>query len=130
MELKHATVKADVKEIEAWRNICAKSDVVKRLKFQWDPKCDSLLDGRIFDFFVDLEKRNTSIFDIEMSIFHGEIKRQTDPLYESSTDNFIKEVDSHGNEISKSSPGNSQSHHTVSQERSQPIATPIWDFFS
>ena len=111
MELKHATVKADVKEIEAWRNICAKSDVVKRLKFQWDPKCDSLLDGRIFDFFVDLEKRNASIFDIEMSIFHGEIKRQTDPLYESSTDNFIKEVDSHGNEISELSPGNSQSHH-------------------
>ena len=92
MDLKNVTVKANLKEIEAWRNICAQSDVIQCLKFQWDPKCDSLLDERIFDFFVELEKRNTSIVEIEMSMFHGEIKRASDPLYKISTDNFTKEV--------------------------------------
>ena len=92
MDLKNVTVKANLQEIEAWRNICAQSDVIQCLKFQWDPKCDSLLDGRIFDFFVDLEKRNRSITEIEMSMFHGEMKRASDPLYKTSTDRFTKEV--------------------------------------
>ena len=92
MDLKHVTVKANLQEIEAWRNICAQSDVIQCLKFQWDPKCDSLLDDRIFDFFVDVEKRNRSISEIEMSMFHGEIKRASDPLYKTSTDSFTKEV--------------------------------------
>ena len=92
MDLKHVTVKANLQEIEAWRNICTQSDVIQCLKFHWDPKCDSLLDFRIFDFFVDVEKRNKSIGEIEMSMFHGEIKRASDPLYKTSTDNFTKEV--------------------------------------
>ena len=95
MDLKHVTVKANLQEIEAWRNICAQSDVIQCLKFQWDPKCDSLLDDRIFEFFIDLEKRNRSITEIEMSMFHGEIKRESDPLYKTSTDNFLKEVIAH-----------------------------------
>ena len=98
MDLKHVTVKANLQEIEAWRNICAQSDVIQCLKFQWDPKCDSLLNDRIFDFFVKLEKRNRSITEIEMSMFHGEIKRASDPLYKTSTDNFIKEVIAHHND--------------------------------
>ena len=92
MDLRHVTVKASLKEIEAWRNICAQSDVIQCLKFQWDPQCDSLLDARIFDFFVDLEKRNRSILEIDMTMFHGEMKRTSDPLYKTSTANFTKEV--------------------------------------
>jgi hypothetical protein len=33
MDLANVTVKANLKEIEAWRNICVKSDVIHKLRY-------------------------------------------------------------------------------------------------
>jgi hypothetical protein len=35
-------VKCSLKELDAWTNICTKSDVIKQLKFSWEPRLDSL----------------------------------------------------------------------------------------
>ncbi len=37
-----AQVKCSLKELDAWTNICTKSDVIKQLKFSWEPRLDSL----------------------------------------------------------------------------------------
>ena len=79
-------------EIDAWRNICIKSDVIKTLKFLWDPRCDSLREDKVKEFFDDIRNQNTSIESISVSMFHGEVKQSTHPLYHEETEYLQAEV--------------------------------------
>ena len=51
------------------------------------------------EFFEDLEKHNVSIEEIEMSMFHGEIRKIKDPLYQQEKDYFQEEVAQFGESI-------------------------------
>eukprot|EP00092_Neocalanus_flemingeri_P004160 GFUD01004475.1.p1 GENE.GFUD01004475.1~~GFUD01004475.1.p1 ORF type:complete len:1342 (+),score=251.43 GFUD01004475.1:273-4298(+) len=101
MDLQNVVVKSSLLEIDAWRNICVKSDVIKQLKFQWDPKCDSLREDKIVEFFNELKEKNKSIETIQLHMFHGEIKQRSDPNYEVQNEYFQKEVEQFGANIIK-----------------------------
>ena len=68
-------------------------------RFQWDPKCDSLREQKILAFFENLERHNESVEEIEMSMFHGEIKRAEDPEHDLKTNYFMEEVAQFGDNI-------------------------------
>ena len=101
MDLQNVVVKSSLLEIDAWKNICVKSDVIKKLKFDWDPKCDSLKEDKIIEFFDELKENNTSIETIQLHMFHGEIKQRSDPNYELQNKYFEKEVEEFGENIIK-----------------------------
>ena len=69
------------------------------LRFQWDPKCDSLREQKIVAFFENLERHNGSVEEIEMSMFHGEIKRAEDPEHDLETNYFMEQVAQFGDNI-------------------------------
>ena len=101
MDLQNVTVKCSLLEIDAWRNICVKSDVIKTLKFHWDPKSDSLGEDKIVNFFDELKEKNRSIETIQLHMFHGEIKQKSDPNYKLQNEYFEKEVEYFGEHIIK-----------------------------
>ena len=78
-----------------------KSDVIKTLKFHWDPKSDSLGEDKIVKFFDELKEKNRSIETIQLHMFHGEIKQKSDPNYKLQNEYFEKEVEYFGEHIIK-----------------------------
>ena len=87
MDLKSVSVKCSLLEIDAWKNICEKSDVIKTLHFRWDPQCDSLRSDKVKGFFHSLMNENKTIETIKLDFFHGEAKLIKDRAFK----NFIVE---------------------------------------
>ena len=98
MDLQSVSVRCSLKEIDAWKNICIQSDVIKTLTFRWDPQCDALQEEKVNNFFQKLLTRNTGIENIKMEFFHGElIQSMKDPKF---TENFLEEVNCFGHYLS------------------------------
>ena len=74
MDLETVAVKCSLLEMDAWRNICVKSDVIKTLQFRWDPHCHSLTEEKVENFFRQLLTHNKGIENVKMEFFHGEVK--------------------------------------------------------
>ena len=99
MDLQSVQVKCSLLEINAWKNICVKSDVIQSLHFRWDPHCDSLTEGNVRSFFQDLLDKNQSINEIKLEFFHGEVKQIIrDPKM---TEGLFEEVSYFGQYISQ-----------------------------
>ena len=98
MDLQSVHVKCSLLEIDAWKNICVKSDVIKTLHFRWDPHCDSLKEESVLLFFRDLLDKNQSIKEIKLEFFHGEVKQIKDATM---TKGLLEEVSYFGQYISQ-----------------------------
>ena len=97
MDLQNVSVRCSLKEIDAWNNICVKSDVIKTLTFRWDPQCDELREEKVDNFFQKLLTKNIGIENIKMEFFHGELKSIKDPKFH---EYFLEEVNHFGHYIS------------------------------
>ena len=98
MDLEVVLVKCLLLEIDAWRNICVKSDIIKTLHFRWDPQCDSLKEKKVRDFFAQLLQQNSTIENIKMDFFHGELKQIKDKELKN---NLYEEIQHFGDYITK-----------------------------
>ena len=97
MDLQSVSVRCSLKEIDAWNNICVKSNVIKTLTFRWDPQCDDLWEEKVDNFFQKLLTKNNGIENIRMEFFHGELKCSKDPKIH---EYFLEEVNCFGRYLS------------------------------
>ena len=97
MDLQSVSVRCSLKEMDAWNNICVKSDVIKTLSFRWDPQCDALREEKVDNFFKQLLSKNSGIENIKMEFFHGEFKSIKDPNIQ---EYFLEEVNYFGHYLS------------------------------
>ena len=75
-----------------------KSDIIKTLHFRWDPQCDSLKEKKVRDFFAQLLQQNSTIENIKMDFFHGELKQIKDKELKN---NLYEEIQHFGDYITK-----------------------------